>query len=88
MCEANGISQIVWSPLAQGVLTGKYKPGEKVPADSRAANKTMNRFIKQWLGDDTLDGRAAARARSRTRQGSRCPSSRSPGCCSGRTSPP
>ena len=55
VCEANGISQIVWSPLAQGVLTGKYKPGEKVPADSRAANKTMNRFIKQWLGDDTLE---------------------------------
>ena len=55
VCEANGISQIVWSPLAQGVLTGKYTPGEKVPADSRAAKKTMNRFIKQWLGDDTLE---------------------------------
>jgi aryl-alcohol dehydrogenase-like predicted oxidoreductase len=54
LCEANGISQIVWSPLAQGVLTGKYKPGEKVPADSRAANKAMNRFIKQWLKDDVL----------------------------------
>ncbi len=54
VCERNGISQIVWSPLAQGVLTGKYKPGEKVPSDSRAANRTMNRFIKQWLGDDTL----------------------------------
>jgi 1-deoxyxylulose-5-phosphate synthase len=54
VCEANGITQIVWSPLAQGVLTGKYKPGEKVPADSRAANKSMNRFIKQWLSDDTL----------------------------------
>ena len=54
VCEANGISQIVWSPLAQGVLTGKYKPGEKVPADSRAANKSMNRFIKQWLADETL----------------------------------
>src|SRR4051795_10697677 len=54
VCEANGISQIVWSPLAQGVLTGKYKPGEKVPADSRAANRSMNRFIKQWLNDETL----------------------------------
>src|SRR3954463_3940146 len=54
LCEANGISQIVWSPLAQGVLTGKYKPGEKVPADSRAANRSMNRFIKQWLNDETL----------------------------------
>jgi aryl-alcohol dehydrogenase-like predicted oxidoreductase len=54
VCEANGITQIVWSPLAQGVLTGKYRPGEKVPADSRAANRSMNRFIKQWLTDDVL----------------------------------
>jgi aryl-alcohol dehydrogenase-like predicted oxidoreductase len=36
------------------VLTGKYRPGERVPDDSRAANKAMNRFIRQWLGDDTL----------------------------------
>jgi aryl-alcohol dehydrogenase-like predicted oxidoreductase len=36
------------------VLTGKYQPGQKVPSDSRAANKSMNRFIKQWLSDDTL----------------------------------
>ncbi|MDA0179878.1 aldo/keto reductase family protein [Solirubrobacter phytolaccae] len=54
VCEAHGISQIVWSPLAQGVLTGKYLPGHKVPADSRAASKTMSRFIKQWLTDETL----------------------------------
>ena len=59
VCEANGITQIVWSPLAQGVLTGKYLPGEKVPADSRAANRTMNRFIKQWL-----EGRHARRPSS------------------------
>ncbi len=55
VCEANGITQIVWSPLAQGVLTGKYRPGEKPPGDSRAANRKMNRFIKQWLDDDTLE---------------------------------
>jgi aryl-alcohol dehydrogenase-like predicted oxidoreductase len=61
LCHANGISQIVWSPLAQGVLTGKYKPGETVPADSRAANKTMNRFIKQWLADETLTAVQALR---------------------------
>jgi aryl-alcohol dehydrogenase-like predicted oxidoreductase len=61
LCEANGISQIVWSPLAQGVLTGKYRPGEKVPADSRAANKTMNRFIKQWLNDEVLTAVQALR---------------------------
>ena len=54
LCERNGIAQIVWSPLAQGVLTGKYRPGEKAPADSRAANRSMNRFIKQWLKDDML----------------------------------
>src|SRR4051812_5278956 len=54
MCERHGITQIAWSPLAQGVLTGKYRPGERVPDDSRAANKAMNRFIRQWLGDDTL----------------------------------
>jgi aryl-alcohol dehydrogenase-like predicted oxidoreductase len=55
VCEANGITQIVWSPLAQGVLTGKYTPGEKAPAGSRAANRSMNRFMKQWLDDETLE---------------------------------
>jgi aryl-alcohol dehydrogenase-like predicted oxidoreductase len=39
---ANGISQIVWSPLAQGVLTGKYRPGQPYPADSRASSDDMN----------------------------------------------
>src|SRR5213078_4695315 len=38
LCEANGISQIVWSPLAQGVLTGKYRAGQEPPSDSRAAS--------------------------------------------------
>jgi aryl-alcohol dehydrogenase-like predicted oxidoreductase len=60
-CERHGITQIVWSPLAQGVLTGKYRPGEKVPADSRAAAKGMNRFIRQWLDDDTLTAVQALR---------------------------
>jgi 1-deoxyxylulose-5-phosphate synthase len=54
VCARHGIAQIAWSPLAQGVLTGKYRPGEQVPDDSRAANRSMNRFIRQWLGDDTL----------------------------------
>src|SRR3954463_16439347 len=40
-----GISQIVWSPLAQGILTGKYKPGEPPPADSRAAAERMSAFM-------------------------------------------
>jgi aryl-alcohol dehydrogenase-like predicted oxidoreductase len=48
VCEREGISQIVWSPLAQGVLTGKYRPGEPPPADSRAASESMNDFIG-WL---------------------------------------
>jgi aryl-alcohol dehydrogenase-like predicted oxidoreductase len=52
---ANGISQIVWSPLAEGVLTGKYKPGEPPPADSRAANDSMNKFIDQKMSDGTLE---------------------------------
>ncbi|WP_329073277.1 aldo/keto reductase family protein [Amycolatopsis sp. NBC_01480] len=42
LCAANGISQIVWSPLAQGILTGKYQPGQPVPADSRLADKSMS----------------------------------------------
>ena len=44
-CAKHGISQIVWSPLAQGVLTGKYKPGAPPPKDSRAANNDMNGFM-------------------------------------------
>ena len=88
VCEANGITQIVWSPLAQGVLTGKYKPGEKVPADSRAANKSMNRFIKQWLNDDDADAPCRRCGRSPTRPASRSPSSRWRGCCTSATSRP
>src|ERR1700750_1037837 len=42
LSAANGISQIVWSPLAQGVLTGKYRPGEAPPGDSRAASDGIN----------------------------------------------
>jgi aryl-alcohol dehydrogenase-like predicted oxidoreductase len=54
LCAENGISQVVWSPLAEGVLTGKYKPGEAPPADSRAASDSMNDFITSRLTDDTL----------------------------------
>jgi aryl-alcohol dehydrogenase-like predicted oxidoreductase len=56
LCERNGISQIVWSPLAQGVLTGKYRPFEAPPEDSRAKSSKMNRFIKRWLTADILEG--------------------------------
>jgi aryl-alcohol dehydrogenase-like predicted oxidoreductase len=54
LCAANGIGQIVWSPLAQGVLTGKYKPGEAPPQNSRAANDKMNGFMEDVLSDRVL----------------------------------
>jgi aryl-alcohol dehydrogenase-like predicted oxidoreductase len=54
LCSANGISQIVWSPLAQGVLTGKYRPGQAPPSDSRAANSDMNVAMDRLLADDVL----------------------------------
>lgn len=45
-CAAHGISQIVWSPLGQGILTGKYKPGAQPPAGSRATSATMGHFLQ------------------------------------------
>ncbi len=45
LCEREGIGQVVFSPLAQGVLTGKYKPGQQPPADSRAADPKQNQFL-------------------------------------------
>jgi aryl-alcohol dehydrogenase-like predicted oxidoreductase len=55
LCEAEGISQVVWSPLAQGALTGKYRPGEAPPADSRAASSSMGGFVGRFLRDDVLE---------------------------------
>ncbi len=55
LTAANGISQIVWSPLAQGVLTGKYRPGQQPPSDSRAANDEMGGFMHLVLNDKTID---------------------------------
>jgi aryl-alcohol dehydrogenase-like predicted oxidoreductase len=55
LCAANGISQIVWSPLAQGVLTGKYRPGREPPADSRAAHGSMGSFISPLMNDAILE---------------------------------
>jgi aryl-alcohol dehydrogenase-like predicted oxidoreductase len=54
VCAENDISQIVWSPLAQGVLTGKYKPGESAPDDSRAAQDSMNTAMYLVMNDETL----------------------------------
>jgi aryl-alcohol dehydrogenase-like predicted oxidoreductase len=55
LCEREGISQIVWSPLAQGVLTGKYAPGEPPPSDSRAASESMNGFIGRLIEPRVLE---------------------------------
>src|SRR4051794_16032915 len=54
--EELGISQVVWSPIAQGVLTGKYKPGQAHPEGSRATDEKGGAdFIKRWLQDDVLE---------------------------------
>jgi aryl-alcohol dehydrogenase-like predicted oxidoreductase len=55
LCAANGISQIVWSPLAQGVLTGKYQPGGTPASETRAASQTMGSFMDRVLDDDVLE---------------------------------
>jgi aryl-alcohol dehydrogenase-like predicted oxidoreductase len=55
LSAANAISQIVWSPLAQGVLTGKYRPGQAPPPDSRAASSDMNVAMDRLLDDAVLE---------------------------------
>jgi aryl-alcohol dehydrogenase-like predicted oxidoreductase len=52
--ESIGVSQIVWSPMAQGILSGKYKAGQPVPSDSRAADEKAGSFIREKLNDDLL----------------------------------
>ncbi len=56
VCVREGIGQIVFSPLAQGLLTGKYKPGEPIPADTRASDPKQNQFmnVKEGKLDDAL----------------------------------
>lgn len=54
LCARNGIGQIVWSPLAQGVLTGKYQPNQPPPKDSRAASDEMGGFIDRLLNNRIL----------------------------------
>jgi aryl-alcohol dehydrogenase-like predicted oxidoreductase len=55
LCAANGISQIVWSPLGQGLLTGKYRVGEAPPADSRAASSDMGFAMGLLMSDAALE---------------------------------
>ncbi|TQN43512.1 aryl-alcohol dehydrogenase-like predicted oxidoreductase [Blastococcus colisei] len=52
--EKEGLSQIVWSPLAQGVLTGKYLPGEQPPADSRGGHAEAGTSMRGFLREDIL----------------------------------
>jgi aryl-alcohol dehydrogenase-like predicted oxidoreductase len=54
-CEELGIGQVVWSPIAQGALTGKYKPGQEHPAGSRATDEKGGAdMISRWMTDDVL----------------------------------
>ena len=55
LCKENGISQIVWSPLAQGALTGKYKPGEEPAAGTRAASQQMGWAMDSYRDDKVLE---------------------------------
>jgi len=55
VCAANGISQIVWSPLAQGVLTGKYRPGNPPPEGTRATSEIMGGFLGRFLREEVLE---------------------------------
>jgi len=55
LCAREGISQVVWSPLAQGALTGKYRPGAAPPPDSRAASESMGSMMGRWRDDEVLE---------------------------------
>ena len=54
LCEREGIGQVVFSPLAQGILTGKYKPGQQPEQGTRAANEKQNMFMRDLMSDKTL----------------------------------
>ncbi|MCL6605171.1 MAG: aldo/keto reductase family protein [Paenibacillus sp.] len=53
--QREGLGQVVFSPLAQGILTGKYKPGQQPPAGTRGADDSVNGVINSYLRDDVLD---------------------------------
>jgi 1-deoxyxylulose-5-phosphate synthase len=62
LCATHGISQIVWSPLAEGVLTGKYHPGSAPPTGSRATSRRMGRTIGGLMDDAVLEAVGRLRA--------------------------
>jgi len=53
-CKELGVSQIVWSPMAQGVLTGKYKPGQPAPEGSRGSDERLGGMMGKYLSDEVL----------------------------------
>lgn len=53
-CKELGVSQIVWSPMAQGVLTGKYKPGQPAPDGSRGSDERLGGMMGKYLSDEVL----------------------------------
>ncbi|MGD0191736.1 MAG: aldo/keto reductase family protein [Rhizomicrobium sp.] len=55
LCREHHVSQIVWSPLAQGVLSGKYTPGSPPPKDTRAGSEKMGGFIQRWTEGPVLE---------------------------------
>ena len=55
LCAAKGISQIVWSPLAQGILSGKYSTTAKPPTATRASSDSMGQFIQSWMQPKLLE---------------------------------
>jgi len=86
--EDLGISQIVWSPVAQGVLTGKYQPGQASPEGTRARDaKGGADMIERWMSDDVLTGVQRLQPIA-DEIGLRWRNWPSPGCSRTRTSPP
>ena len=85
LCEKEGVGQIVWSPLAQGVLTGKYKPGagEDRPEGTRATGPEGEEM--SWLLRDEVLEPVASYASCAARRATRRPRWRWPGCCATRT---
>jgi aryl-alcohol dehydrogenase-like predicted oxidoreductase len=54
LCEREGVGQVIFSPLAQGVLTGKYRPGDAPEEGTRAADPESNRFMQQLMNEEVL----------------------------------
>ena len=86
LCEKEGLGQIVWSPIAQGVLTGKYTPGAAPPVNSRATDPGVRASCGN-CSPIRCSPRSSGSGRSRRRLGCPWPSSRWPGRCRTRTYP-